>query len=360
MLCLALLEVNFTKERETQQPLLQKFIFYVSISLKSEFSECFDSNTHFSRTIYLLYKEPAESIYNNLQKKKMEKRQTPTIVLFGRTGAGKSALANQIVGQKFFVEGDTLTSETFQTTSYTGITRLDKTRNVTVIDTPGFADNRKGLDFANILQNILEFLTTLKGGFNVALYLLPSSKQRFDRHDQDELTLLGRLLGDDCFNHTFIVLTQLDEFNEKKRKEIIKRAQTELPPLLKEQSGLDFDSSKILFSDFDDFEPFLKRLNEVLKQCPAYTPKIAADLDVHDPQSVKKFLASKEMKELQEFYESKLEEHKRELEAVRKSYKSLENITEAQRKQLERNEEQIRKITQEAETWKQQKQEMEA
>ena len=66
------------------------------------------------------------------------------------------------------------------------------------------------------------------------------------------------------------------------------------------------------------------------------------------------------MKELQEFYESKLEEHKRELEAVRKSYKSLENITEAQRKQLERNEEQIRKITQEAETWKQQKQEMEA
>lgn len=284
---------------------------------------------------------------------------TPTIVLFGRTGAGKSALGNKIFGKKFFTEGDTLTSETIDTLAITDYTLLDPQRKVTLIDTPGFADNRKGLDFSNILNNILSFLTTLKGGFNVALYLLPSSKARFDRHDQDELTLLGRLLGHECFKHTFIVLTQVDELSSKKKQEVAKRAREELPVMIKEQCELDFDSSKILLSDFEDFDPFVEKLNGIVRQCPSYMPKIAEGLDVEDPQSIKRFLASKEMKELESYYESKLAEHKKELEAVRESYKSLENKTESQKRQLEKNERKIAEITAEAETWKNQKQELE-
>lgn len=207
--------------------------------------------------------------------------QIPKIIVFGRTGVGKSSLGNQIFGVKeVFKVGNSMFSETKEIQQETRPWPLDCSKQVTFIDTPGFADNRADMKNDEILDKILALLESLKGGFNIGLFCW-AAQSRFDANDIHELDVLGHILGSEVFAHMWIVVTKINTFvpeEQKKKKESLPK---ELPKLLQDNL-LPAMNTDIYFPEFDDDSfknNFLAPLSELINECPPYIPEAALQID---------------------------------------------------------------------------------
>jgi len=204
------------------------------------------------------------------------KKITPRIVVFGRTGSGKSTLGNAICGKKVFKVGTTMYSETRDVQQHTmPWTFADgETTEVTFIDTPGFADNRGDSTNEDVLMKIVDLLQSLQGGFNIALFCWAAAA-RFDNNDINELNLLGLILGSSVFTHTWIVVTQFDTFELKTQEQRRKNIPLELPSLLA-ANRIPYTNS-IYFSHISNSTLFnqdiLGPLGELIKECPKINPE---------------------------------------------------------------------------------------
>jgi len=246
-----------------------------------------------------------------------DRQKTITIVIFGRTGAGKSYLANLLAGQAVFKIGNQLYSETSSTTSYTTTLHGYPNFRIRIIDTPGFADNRPDMPAEKFLSDTLCFLNNLGEGFHVGIYCI-SAKTRVDSHDVKEIQLIGTLLGQDVFKHTLIAVTQANMFKDKERMDIHTKFPIHLPKILSDYGLDDFGPNKILFADADNFkQQFLEPFTEIIKDAPIYQPQIAQEIDPQDPESIKRFLATPEMQAYMKQYEKMLAEQKKETEEMK-------------------------------------------
>ncbi|XP_059211380.1 GTPase IMAP family member 4-like [Centropristis striata] len=92
---------------------------------------------------------------------------TKRIVILGKTGAGKSSVANTIFGEKLFKIGDTAKSETSvcqaKTKSVNG-------RSISLIDTPGFFDTDRPEE--ELKAEIVRCITECSPGPHAVLIVL--------------------------------------------------------------------------------------------------------------------------------------------------------------------------------------------
>ena len=206
------------------------------------------------------------------------RKDIPRIIVFGRTGAGKSSLGNEILGLQgldSFKVGKTMFSETIEIQQKTLPWSLDKSTEVCFIDTPGFADNRPEITDHEIITKIENLLESLKGGFNIGLFCWEQGA-RFDANDLAELEMLGLLLGMNVCTHLWLVVTKINILvNDEKAK--LKERLEGLPALLKKHH-LEINE-EIYFPDISDKDSFRKDflipLQGLLEECPKYTPEPA-------------------------------------------------------------------------------------
>lgn len=129
------------------------------------------------------------------------------MVILGKTGAGKSSLANTILGGQMFTVNHSMNSETrnceAKTASVGG-------RSLTVIDTPGFFDTDRPEE--ELKPEIVRCITECAPGPHVFLIVLKVEK--FTRHEQDVIEKICTYFTSDVLKYAVVVFTHGDQLSD--------------------------------------------------------------------------------------------------------------------------------------------------